>query len=378
MLLLICTKSYSQADTRAVLFDYFQNQQYATAIDFLNNKLNADSLNTYLLNSLGYAQYMNEDVLAAWKTFEKTYTLDTNNSTATSYLAAITFTRHDYEKAMYYNTRLTILSPTNAIAYRRIAEVYIIRKLLDSAFAFYQKAYTLASTNTGIVTGYADALLDNGLYERADAILYTTLRKDSGNIPVMKLVVRSALEQKKYDSTVRFADYYMAHADLDVATPLRFAAAYYNLNRFNACYDICNLLLNAGVTTETVFYYAALAQARLKNYALSNSLLDSCLSKAISAKAETYWLLKSDNEERVKKYMPAIANLDTAYYLFKKPVVLYSIGRMYELNGNTQAAKKYYKRYLVLAKPETPEELQVYKYVKKRQAEDAPITKGTN
>ena len=69
----------------------------------------------------------------------------------------------------------------------------------------------------------------------------------------------------------------------------------------------------------------------------------------------------------MKEYKQALQNIDTAYYLFKDPLTLYNCGRLAETGlHDLGLARRYYRRYLVLAQPKTAEEKRAYMYVKKR------------
>ena len=96
-------------------------------------------------------------------------------------------------------------------------------------------------------------------------------------------------------------------------------------------------------------------------------LLAICLGKAISQTAEWYHNDLAGNYEELKNYKAAIAHYDTAYYLFKDPIMLYNCGRISEsLLKNTTMARKYYRLYLSTAHPQSPEEKKAYNYVRRR------------
>lgn len=82
---------------------------------------------------------------------------------------------------------------------------------------------------------------------------------------------------------------------------------------------------------------------------------------------EWYYDGLGDNCESLREYKKAIAHYDTAYYLYKDPLALYNCGRMAEAELHNMAlARQYYRKYLSVAKPETPQEKKAYKYVKER------------
>jgi hypothetical protein len=72
----------------------------------------------------------------------------------------------------------------------------------------------------------------------------------------------------------------------------------------------------------------------------------------------------SVNYEELHQYKPAIASLDTAYYLSHQPLRQYSIGRIYEVHlKNKSAATRYYKHYMQQGNPSNTEEAKIYRYL---------------
>jgi tetratricopeptide (TPR) repeat protein len=145
------------------------------------------------------------------------------------------------------------------------------------------------------------------------------------------------------------------------------ALSYYDLKQYSDCIRVCETMLDMGLELEPVYYYEARAEAKLKDYAQSDTLLRKALEKAISPTAEWYYDDLGDNLESQKEYRRSIAHYDTAYYLFKDPLTLYACGRIAETElHDPAAARRYYRRYLAVAKPKTEEEKKAYGYVKRR------------
>jgi tetratricopeptide (TPR) repeat protein len=91
------------------------------------------------------------------------------------------------------------------------------------------------------------------------------------------------------------------------------------------------------------------------------------LSIAIAPTAEWYYDDLAANHETLHEYREAVANYDTAYYLFRNPTVLYAYGRICETELKDLAkARRYYLRYLAVAKPKTEGEKEAVAYVRKR------------
>ena len=161
----------------------------------------------------------------------------------------------------------------------------------------------------------------------------------------------------------------IAQNDITLSALTQVALAYYNLKQYKDCIRVCEFMLTHDLEIESVYYYESRAWAKLNQFEKSNELLQVCLDKAISKTAELYYYNLGSNFESLKQYKKAVANYDTAYYLFKNPVMCYNCGRIYESNlKNMKLAKKYYALFLKNAKPENPEEKKAYEYVKARWA----------
>jgi len=95
------------------LLDYFQDQHFDEAIDYLLPIVAHDSSNIPLLGYLGYAYYMQDNAVAARNCYGHIITLDTVNLTALYYLA-ILYRNEDPDTALVYANRLLALQPTRA------------------------------------------------------------------------------------------------------------------------------------------------------------------------------------------------------------------------------------------------------------------------
>jgi hypothetical protein len=72
-----------------IVMDYFQNQQFTEAIDYLQPAFTADSSNLTVLGWLGYANYMSEDRIASQAYNLRILQLDSSNISALSYLVTL-------------------------------------------------------------------------------------------------------------------------------------------------------------------------------------------------------------------------------------------------------------------------------------------------
>lgn len=351
--------------------DFFQNEQYNEAIKYLESDTASHPNDIYVLNSLGYAYYRIKDFGKAQHNYLKAFKSDTVNFTANKYLALLNINYKQYDEALIYYNRLVRIQPQNGILYKFMGDVYAEKDNDDSALLMYAAAYSLQPQAQKIVSAYGNHLLEGKNYKRADSVLNAFLAYDSVNESVMALAVRSAYEQENYKQAASFSNRWL-HVDVtDVNTTVHLAISNYNLKDYLLAFRLCDTLLQQGIETESLLYYASRAMYKLKQYKKSNDLLTQCLSKAISANADTYFSSAADNFEELKQYKKAIAAYDTAYYLFKNPLSLYNIGRLYESGlNNKKIAYQYYSKYLRRSKPKNDDEKRVYAYVKELMKEE--------
>lgn len=349
-----------------MVMDFFQNQQFEEAVNYLIPAVAADAKNIQLLGYLGYAYYMNDNLKEAENVYRQIVLIDPDNIAALQYLASLNKNDSPNE-ALKYTQRLILLQPLKAGYYRGMGELFKRKDEQDSAFIYFNKAYTLAPTDYKNGVGLADVLIDRKDYSRADSIIESGLAKDSVNLSFLKLRIRSAYNADDFQSLRLPGERIIRLGESPLTTLTQVLIGFYNLKLFADCIRVCEYLNDKGYLVDNVLYYEAKAWAKLKNFDKSNELLKVCVRLSISKTAEMYYYNLALNYESLKQYSKAINHYDTAYYLFKNPVMNYNCGRIAEAHlHNLQQAKNYYRRYIAEAKPTEADEIKAYAYVKER------------
>jgi tetratricopeptide (TPR) repeat protein len=346
------------------IMDLFQDQQYDEAVNYLSPVLRADSNNVPVLNYTGYAYYMQDNEPAAVACYRRMLAVDSNSVTGLHYLVLLLQGTDDAE-ALNDALRLVQLQPAKPARWRSVGNLWRRNQRPDSALAYLSRAYELAPGDLKTVADLSSVLVEGKQYDKADSLLDQGLEKDSLNIPLLKLRVASAFWNKHYDDALDPGEKLLRLKEPSVQSLEWTALSYYDLKKYPDCIRVCEGMQGMGMDIEAVYYYEGRAEAKLKHYSESDSLLRKALSKAISNTAEWYYDDLGDNFESQKNYRQSLAHYDTAFYLFKAPLILYNCGRICETElHNIPRAKQYYRRYLALAKPESEEEKRVYKLVK--------------
>lgn len=364
--LLIANYADAQSVDRNKVMEYLQDQRYEEAIAYL--KPGVDTNNAKEVALLAYTYYQAGKLTNAAGSYEKVLLLDSNNVSAHQYLATIHLQQDQAIGAIGHFKRITAIQPLNAVAWKQLSFAGFAGHQDDSAFNWLNRAYELKPTDPRVVARLAEEWLDKKRYNTADSLINTYLAIDSGNALVLMTAARTSFLKKEFPRTLIFGHKLMEQNIVSVNTFLYVASACYSLQQYEECVGVYEYLKARNATSENIIYYAALADTQLKKYEESNTLLRLCISMALSPGLDNYYSGMSVNYESTGKYKPAIASLDTAYYLFHQPLRQYSIGRIYDAHLKNEAvATRYYRKYLQLYKPESgEEEREIYKYLRSR------------
>jgi tetratricopeptide (TPR) repeat protein len=351
---------------RVAVLNYLQNQEYDEAVAYLAPILKADSGNAGLLGYAGYAYYETENYQAAGACYRRLLGIDSNNIPALHYLLLISMNDHPAE-SMDYAKRLVQLQKDGAPWWRMEAELFARINQRDSALRYYDRAYALGPNDVRTIAGLADLLMTGKNFGRVDSLLDPALDRDSLNITLNRLAVRAAYLSERYERAIVPGERLVRANDPGVQTLTSLALSYYSLKAYPDCIRVCEHMMDLGLNEQSVYYYESRAWTKIGEYRTSDSLLQIALKMAIEPTAEWYYFDLAANHEALREYREAVANYDTAYYLFRDPTVLYACGRICETEIHDMGrARRYYLRYLEVAKPKTAAEREALAYVRRR------------
>lgn len=347
------------------LQQYYQNQDFEGAVQYLKQFSN-DSLSWQYHLDYGYSLYMNNQVTEALSVFKIAWQKQPENLQANIYLALIYNMLRRKENALLHHKLLTMLAPLNGKFWQQCGDAFSRLKIDDSAKLCYTKAYQLKPFDDGIVVDYSDALDKAKQKDSAMLIVDMFLQNDTTSTAMLSQKVKLSFKKEDYKSAIVWGEKLMNCNALGFQTYNYLAYSYLNEKQFDSCIKVYALAELENMGNESLTYCAALAYTGKKNYAKSNELLDDCLKLNLMPTAITYFRGKADNYESTKEFKKAIAQYDSAYYIFHKPLDLYYKGRVYDifLNNKPQASL-FYKKYIAeQKKPETPVEAKLFNYIK--------------
>jgi tetratricopeptide (TPR) repeat protein len=381
LFLVLCAYINASAQTvdKNKVMDYLQEQQYDEAIRYLRPLI--DTNNVRDLNLMAYTWYQAGKMPEAAACYERVLSIDSNAIPALQYLGSIRSQQELYQTALNCYQRVVALRPLNAAAWKQLSYTAYAAGKDDSAFVWLNKSYTLNPMDPRVAARLAEECLDQKGYGRADSIVRAYMAQDSSQAIVLMVAARTAFFNKDYRRTLKLGDKLMAMNVASANTFTYVTLAAYKDQQFNRCLDVYHYLNDRQIASQDISYYTALAYTALTQYDSSNVLLKQCIKQSLTPSLDNYYSAMSANYEALQQYKPAIASLDTAYFLFHEPLREYSIGRIYALHlHNETMGNKYYQRYLQLypAADATEEEKQVYLYLKELNKMNKPPQNAQN
>lgn len=362
LFLVLQAQAYQAVDRNRVM-DYFQEQQFESAITYMLPVIDSNDLRD--LSLLAYAFHQSGKVKEAAQVYERMLSLDSNASSALQNLAGIRLQQQRYPQALAHYRRLLQLRPDNPYVLKQLGTAAYALGLADSGLVWFSRSYQLDPSDEKVVLKLAEHWIAVEQYRIADSLVTKYILSHEPDAAMLLLAVKTSYLLEKYERVIELGDQLQAARIILPSAYVYITAACYRLKRYKDCVAICEYLDHNKMATESILYYAALACTELKEYRKSNALLARCITLAKSDMLETYYHCSSANYESLKQFKPALACLDSSYYLSGQALRLYSMGRIYESGlNNAAAAKKYYRRFLHTAGNRSPEEQAIAKYLR--------------
>lgn len=349
------------------LMQYFENQEYAQAANYLLPIVQADANNIHNLSLLGYTYYMSNQLANAEQCYLKIWNEDSTDITACNYLGKINLQKGNNPLALFYFCRLIDLKPGVAAYYKEAAVTWSLMSNFAAAGYYYRLSYFINPDDPQVVTSLADSWLGQKMYNRADSILDDALEKDSLDAGLIEEKIKSAYVQKEYPVIFPLIERLKRMNTIDLNSYLYGAVGYFYLKQYQPCVDLCDFLIVHHYQTLSVLFTEAMAFKEQKRYSESLATLDECIGMALNKQANDYFVAKAAIYRTLKQYNKAFRQYDTAYYIFHNPLQLYNKALLYDVQlKKPLEALKYYRSYLRNAHDNPKRNKEVWDYVNAR------------
>jgi len=344
----------------SLLLDYYQNQRFAEAADYLKKTYPEPVNNIRVLGKLAYTSQMAGRLPDAEGYYQRIYNADSTNTVALFSLGAINLRRGNNVKAETYYKMIARKDSTNFLVYKQLGKIAGDKADFGSMIYYLQKANKLNPAEPDVASDLSDQYVNLKQYPAAEKVLNAAIAQDPDNMILLQSLLKLVSSQDKFEETKKTCLKLIDLSNRSGYVLTKLGVAYYNLKSY-ACSVETFADLSGIEQTETSFYVAALAYKALKDQPKVIQSLDNAIKEGISPNVGDYYAEMADSYEVRKKYQKAVWAYQKALQFSEKPILYYLLASVYDSElKNKSLARKYYKKYTDSKPPEKQQKYVAY------------------
>ncbi|WP_158826279.1 tetratricopeptide repeat protein [Mucilaginibacter lacusdianchii] len=361
-MLLCFTRCFSQSSKidNALLLDYYQNQRFTEAADYLKKAYAEPVTDAKALSQLAYTSQMAGQLADAENYYQRMYNLDTTNQSALINMAGINMRRGNITKAETYYRRFIASDSTNFVIYKSLASIRHQKYDIMGYVNYLVKANRLNPRDPDVASDLSDQYVELKQIPLAKMVLDSALVYDPENITLLQSLIKLTHAQKKWPETVSAGTKLLAMGDNSFPTINKLGQAYYHLKNYECTLE-SYYNLQANQHNETSYYFMGMAYKGLKNDKSAIEYMERAIKDGISSAIDSYYGEMAGSYQKVRQYNKAIWAYQKGLHFGESPLIYYSMALMYDSDVPNKAnAIKYYKKYLATKPPVTQQSLMEY------------------
>ncbi|RFZ90869.1 hypothetical protein D0C36_18130 [Mucilaginibacter conchicola] len=349
----------------ALLLDYYQNQRFAEAADYLKQNYPEPVQSVKALGQLAYTSNMAGRLTDAEKYYQRIYEMDSSGLAILFNLGNINLRRGNNAKAEIYYKRIAARDTTNFMVYKQLAKLSGDKNDIPNKIVYLQKANILNPTEPDVASDLSDLYVNIKLTQQAEKVLGKAIDADPENIVLLNSLLKLQYAQKKWMETLSTGDKLIVAGDQSGPVLTKIGVAYYNTKNYE-CALAALLLIDKLSQNESSFYFTALTYKALKDQKMAIAYLEQAISDGITPNAGAYYGEIADSNEKLKRYKKAVLSYQKSLQFAEDPMMYYSLANVYDSNlKDKKNAVKYYRKYLA-GKPPVAKQQAYIDYSKSR------------
>jgi tetratricopeptide (TPR) repeat protein len=358
-----CYAQQTRKTDDGLLLEYYQNNRFAEAFNYLKTVYTEPVTNAKELSRLAYTASMGNKLAEAEGFYQRMYDRDTTDKVSLQNMANINLRRGNVFKAEGFLKKYILIDSTNFEVYKDLANF----KRLDpvSQLKYLQKANKLDSTEFDVASDLSDLYVKLQQFAQAEKVLSVAIAADPENIILLESLLRLASAQKKWPLAVKTGEQLIKAGDESAFVTTKLGVAYYHTKNYRC--GIETLVAMPEISqTEVTAYFTAACYKQLKDQKNAISFFEKAIKLSISPSTNTYYSEMADSYETIKQLSKAQAAYQKALLYDEKPLTFYFLANLYDVKlTDPKNAVKYFKKYLA-SKPDETEEKEYIAYTKSR------------
>jgi len=346
----IFAQQTAKAD-EALLLEYYQNQRFEDAADYLKKTYPEPVTDTKILTQLAYTSQMASKLADAEAYYQRIFNADSTNITVLFNLGAINIRRGNNLKAEGYYKQIAERDTTNFMVYKQLATISQVKGDTANQFMYLTRANRLNPAEPDVASDLSDVYVEKKKYVNADSVLSKAISADPENSVLLRSRLKLVYSQSQWEN-VRNTALELNHlGDQSADVLVKLGIAYYNLKDYE-----CSIETLAGMSdmeqTETSFYVIALAYKALNRQTEVTDYLARAINAGISPNIADYYTAMADSFDLLKNYKMTVFAYEKALQFEEKPITYYLLATVYDNElKNKKMAKLYYKKYIAADPP---------------------------
>jgi tetratricopeptide (TPR) repeat protein len=331
----------------ALLLDYYQNQRFADAADYLKKTYPEPVTDIKALSSLAYASSMAGRLPEANDYYQRIYVLDTTNTAILFNLGSINARRGDNMKAITFYKKILLRDSTNFNVFKQMATLSQNMGKTTDAINYLQKANKINPVEPDVAFDLVEFYINQKLYTKADTVVSAALQADTANLSLLFGKARVNYFLEKFPETIVVCNKLMQDGDQIGIIISMLGTSYYNLKDYDNCISTFKLLEQSNASDETSYYYTAMSYKALGKQAMAVIYFNKTIKEAISGNVNSYYGEMADCYDQMHQLKNAVNAYQKSLLYGVMPLTYYALANLYDTElKNKSFALRYYKKYL--------------------------------
>jgi len=349
----------------ALLLDYYQNQRFAEAYNYLKTVYPEPVTDTKALANLAYTSRMAGKLADAEGYYQRVYDKDSTNIAILFNLGSINVSRGNNLRALTYYKKILLKDSANFNVYKQLAS--LSQNLFDTVTynKYLVKANTINPQEPDVAYDLGRLYIVFKKYDKAAVVFDKAIQADTANLVLLKGKAEVTFLQKKYPETVNNCIKLMQSGEKGSAIINWLAISYFKLRQYKLCIAAFSQL-SGNMQNESTFYYQAMCYKSLNDYPNSIVYLQKALVDGITPNAADYYTEIADAYGSLNQLKKSVTAYQKSLQFKEAPLTYYSLANLYDVKLlDKKLALKYYKKYLD-SKPVPDQEQKYIDYAKIR------------
>jgi tetratricopeptide (TPR) repeat protein len=337
----------------ALLLEYYQNQRFAEAADYLKKTYPEPIAGLKILSRLAYTTQMAGRLPEAEEYYQRVFVADTTNTAILYSLGSINSRRGNNLKALNFYKKILLKDSSNFNVYKQLANLSQSTGNIGAAIIYFQKANKINPVEPDVAYYLTSLYISLKQYNIADTIVIKALQADTANLLLLFSKAQVNYRLEKFAETIVVCNKLITAGDQNGMIINMLGSSYYRLKKYTLCISAYLPLEKSKTATETSYYYTAMSYKALGNQLQAVNYFDKAIKEAVSINVDSYYSEMGDSYDSLHQLKNAVNAYQKSLLYAVKPITYYALANLYdsELKNKTLAVR-YYRKYLKSALPE--------------------------